>query len=90
MGIQRFPHFIIFHFSISCSSDHAAFAGEVDGKQIAVRFILSRIYLLKYFSAVLPLTKICSISAVFKIGIRSLGTTFFIVVSALPVYHSFR
>ena len=73
------------HAVTSLSVDHAAFAGDVDGKHIASLPIVFEIYLLKYFSAVLPLTYICLISADFKIGEMSFAVTFFIELSELPV-----
>ena len=75
---------MIFHASASRSTDQAALAGEVDGRHTASRPSVLRWYFRKNFSAVLPLTKIRSIFAPFRMGVRSLGTTFQMELSELP------
>ena len=76
---------ITLHASISLSKLHAAFAGEVEGRHTAEIPIFSFVYLLKYFSAVLPFTKIRLIRLFFNIPLRSFAVTSLIELSELPV-----
>ena len=73
------------HASSRRSSDHAAFAGEVEGSGMASIPVCGLQYFIYKRWDVFPLQYICLISALFRIGRKSLATTFVIELSDDPV-----
>ena len=76
---------MIAQLSVSLVNDQAAFAGDVEGKQIASTAQPRLSKRSKYRWAVFPFRYTRRMSAAVKIGVRSLADAFFMLLSALLV-----